>query len=220
MIPNDVLKKIRVENSIESINKKVFWTEFEKSSKETLEGEKFRFTEENTKVVTTILRYFSGSEDFNEYGVIKNKACLSKGLLVSGNIGVGKTLLFKTIQKAGRELCKKGYKRAHFKNISCGNFVSLYMTSTKYNSLDFNLKTFEKNKLYIDDLGIETLAFNQYELMEQVLFERYSNRALTFITTNLKMSEILSRYGERVADRLPEMCNIIIWKGKSLRDDD
>ncbi|WP_272152140.1 ATP-binding protein [Tenacibaculum aiptasiae] len=217
MIPKDVLKKIQTKKNIESISKKDFWLEFEKSSIEVLEGTKFKFNEDNTKVVNTILRYFSGSKDFNEYGIIKNKACLSKGLLVSGNIGVGKTILFKAIQKAGRELCKKGYKRAHFKNISCGSFVSLYMSSTRYNSLDFNLKTFEKNKLYIDDLGVETLAFNQYELMEQVLFERYSNKALTFITTNLKMTEILSRYGERVADRLPEMCNIITWNGKSLR---
>ena len=148
------------------------------------------------------------------------EASLSKGLLISGTVGVGKTLLFEIIQKAGRELYKKcGYKRTLFRNISCASFVSMYMTTSKYNHLDFDLKSFQKNKLYIDDLGVETLAFNQYELLEQVLFERYRNRALTFITTNLTMTEILKRYGERIGDRLPQMCNIINWNGKSLRHD-
>ena len=218
MIPNDVLKKIRTDKPIESISKKVLWHEFLKVSNEVLDNKDFVLSDENTEVVQTVLRYFSGSDDFNEYGVIKNKASLSKGLLISGNVGVGKTLLFEIIQKAGKELYRKtGYKRTLFRNISCGNFVTLFMTSTKYNSLDFDLKAFEKNTLYIDDLGVEPLAFNQYELMEQILFERYRNKALTFLTTNLKMTEILSRYGERVADRLPEMCNIINWNGKSLR---
>ncbi|WP_233898147.1 P-loop NTPase family protein [Tenacibaculum piscium] len=218
MITNGVLKKIMAKKAIETIPEKMFWQEFLKVSEEILDGKKFVINAENKKIVATIFRYFAGSEHFNEFGLIKNNPDLNKGLLISGNIGVGKTLLMEIFQKTGIQIYKKyGIKRTLFtRGISCGNFVSDFMNSTKI-STDFNLKSYEKGTLFIDDLGVETLAFNQYELLEKVLFERYRNEAKSFITTNLTMLEILERYGVRVADRLPEMCNIINWRGTSFR---
>ena len=80
-----------------------------------------------------------------------------------------------------------------------------------------NLSSFYKNRLIIDDLGVENKAFNSYELLEQLLFERHRYEALTFITTNISMTNVLERYGSRIADRIPQMCNIITWKGESFR---
>lgn len=223
-------KSIGSEREVEIISKTHLWKTFQEVANEKLfikvddyckdSNCAFKFTEENKRIVLTILRYFSGSEEFNEYGVIKNTASLHKGLFISGDLGVGKSLLFEILSETGKRLFKKyGFKRMLFRTISCGNFVTLYMASTKSNTLDFDLTSFEKNKLYIDDLGVEKMAFNKYELLEQVLFERYRNNALTFITTNLDPVEVEKRYGSRIGDRLPEMCNIIIWNGNSLRDD-
>ena len=182
-----------------------------------------RINEDNQKIIRTIIDYFCGNENFDQYKIVRNKADVNKGLLMFGGNGVGKTLLFKIIQSAGREIItKEGYKKTHFRNISCGNFVSLFMTSTSQrfeSTLSFDLKNFYKGSLYIDDLGAEQLAFNKYELLEEVLFERYRNQALTFITTNLSPSEIENRYGKRIGDRLPEMFNIIKWDGKSFREE-
>ena len=88
----------------------------------------------------------------------------------------------------------------------------------KRQHLSFNLESYYKGSLLIDDLGVEKLAFNSYELMEQILFERYRNNALTFMTTNLKPGEIGERYGSRIDDRLQEMFNIIKWEGASFRE--
>jgi len=180
----------------------------------------YEFNKTNTNIFKTILRYFSGQENFNEFGVIQGNASLSKGLLVSGGLGVGKSLLFKILQQAGREIYKQtGNPRMHFIDISCGNFVNAYMFSTKADHLDFDLNKYEIGQLYIDDLGVEPLCFNSYELMEQILFERHRNGATTFITTNLTPEEICNRYGDRIGDRLNQMFNIITWNGKSFRDD-
>ncbi|CAL2077492.1 conserved protein of unknown function [Tenacibaculum sp. 190524A02b] len=223
---NEFEKMMKSKEDVEIINKKFLWKEFQLAANRNIEAESFNqeskcafeFNEDNRKIVLTILRYFSGYDDFNEFGVIKNNPSLSKGLLVSGDLGVGKSILFKILSEAGRSLyLKTGFKRMNFKSISCGDFVGLYMASSKKKHLEFNLSTFQKIKLYIDDLGVEPKAFNAYELMEQVLFERYRNNALTFITTNLTPLEIAERYGARIGDRLPEMCNIIIWKGDSFR---
>ncbi|CAA0230157.1 P-loop NTPase family protein [Tenacibaculum maritimum] len=216
----DFKKVIGSAPAIPTISKEILWDEFAKAGVIEMKGEKFLVNDDNRKNIQTILRYFAGSEDFKDLGTIKNKPSLSKGLLITGDIGVGKTLMFDILQRAGKDIYKKyNNNRLLFRNISCGNFVNLFMTSTKFSSnLDFNLPSYYKNKLYIDDLGIEPLAFNQYELLESVLFERHRNNALTFITTNLTMTEILKRYGSRIGDRLPQMCNIINWKGKSLRN--
>ena len=91
------------------------------------------------------------------------------------------------------------------------------MNSFKDNSSSFNLDAYKRGNLYIDDLGFEKKAFNNHELIGELLFERYRNNALTFVTTNHSPKEISGRYGARIGDRLAEMFNIIKWEGESLR---
>ncbi|TDQ27672.1 P-loop NTPase family protein [Tenacibaculum caenipelagi] len=219
---------VGVDKEIVSIDKNILWNEFKKASNEILETKPedyckeskcaFKINDFNREIVFTILRYFAGDENFDKNGIIKNKPSLVKGLFISGEIGVGKSKLFEILSKAGRELIKKHrYARMHFRTVSCISMVSGYMLSSKKDHLDFNIKSFYKGKINFDDLGAEKKAFNSYELMEEVLFERHKGKSLTIITTNLSMSNILERYGSRIADRIPEMCNILVWKGESLR---
>lgn len=213
--PKDLIQKVE----IESIGKSVLWDEFKKVSQEHL-GKPFELNDQNKNVVFTILRYFSGVEDFDSDGVVINKASQEKGLLVFGTYGVGKTVLFDILRKVGLNLFKSyNYKRLQMPGISCGNFVQLYMMSTKRDDININIESRYKGKLYIDDLGVEQKCFNNYELIGDILFERYRNNAPTYVTTNLKPSEIVARYGDRIGDRLPEMFNIIKWNGKSFRKD-
>lgn len=227
---NIIQEVVGVDKKIEAIEKNILWEEFKKASNEILKTKPedyckeskcaFKINDFNREVVFTILRYFAGEEDFDKNGIIKNKSSLTKGLFVSGEIGVGKSKLFEILSKAGRELIKKyGYARMHFRTVSCISMVSGYMLSTKKDHLEFNIKSFYKGKINFDDLGSENKAFNSYELMEEVLFERHRANSLTIITTNLSMTNILDRYGSRIADRIPEMCNILVWKGESLRHD-
>jgi len=213
----DINKNLILNQSkeIEKIDKSYLWKTFLSEA-----GEDFDVEKTNKNILYTLLMYFSGQEDFDKLKVIENKADLSKGILIYGNAGVGKTLLFDVIKKAGLRLYKeKGIKKILFNKISCGSFVNLFMLCSKDNPMEMNLETYFKGKrLYIDDLGIEPLCFNNYELMEQVLFERHRNNALTFCTTNMMPEAIKNKYGFRVGDRLTEMFNIIKWEGKTLRE--
>lgn len=173
----------------------------------------------NKEVIYTVLKYFLQADDFNSYGVIKNKPSLKKGLLIYGNYGVGKSQLFEIIRNMGRELATKANcNDLWFSQISAGSFVDEYMASTKDDHTNFKVENYYKGKLYIDDMGFEKKAFNKTELFGQVLFERNKRGSKTFVTTNLKPSELTEKYGERIGDRIPEMFNIINWSGESFRE--
>src|SRR5660397_57437 len=82
------------------IDKKVFWKLFRSYNPG------FQITGENREIIYSIFRYFLQLPDFNEYGVIKNKARLNKGLLVYGDYGVGKSTLIDAIHTIGKAIFK------------------------------------------------------------------------------------------------------------------
>jgi len=195
------------------LTKKIFWALFKEQV-----GKDFIFNEVNTDVIYTIFKYFLKQEDFNEASnLISNEASLVKGLLVWGDNGVGKTMLFDTIHEIGYKLTKFGCYDLWFRKISAPTFVKDYMKAVTNKSSVFDLKNYYTGALYIDDLGLEDKAFNSEELLGTLLFERDKNDAPTFITTNKKPSELLERYGPAIGDRQKKMFNIIKWKGESFR---
>ena len=175
------------------------------------------------RVIVTLNRYMCGQSTFNDYGLIKpENASLKKGILIHGDFGVGKTMYFKIIQNINAEIIEKYRVNPFgFTAISAPWLVNAYMSananaSAKRNS-NFDIEYYQKNTLYLDDLGAEHLCFNSFELLSDVLFERHRNQARTYVTTNFSPSELANRYGDRIGDRLPEMFNIIKWSGESFR---
>ena len=53
--------------------------------------------------------------------------------------------------------------------------------------------------------------------MESIIGERYDRMLPTIITTNLTKDEIKKRYNERIYDRLRDTCNLVTFRGQSLR---
>lgn len=195
------------------LTKELFWKLFKFHS-----NGNYKINKHNEKVVYTILRYFLKQEDFNEFQLIKTEPSLDKGILVHGDNGVGKSFLFNTIHKVGKELVeKRDFKDLWFPKVTARKFVEDFMESTKNEDSTFKLSNYHKGDLYIDDLGFEDLAFNKTEVFSGVLFERDRNKAKTHVSTNSKPSELAKRYGRQVADRLPQMFNIIKWEGESFR---
>lgn len=174
----------------------------------------------NNKVIETLKTYFLGNENFDTYSLVKNQANIFKGLLVFGDYGVGKSMFFEIMHQIGRELVlKHGYQGLYFSKLSCPWIVEEYMRATeKGYSGNFDITKYHKGKLYLDDLGAERLAFGRDNIIADLLFERHRNGAMTYVTTNLKPSELAENYGARIGDRLPEMFNIISWNGKSFRE--
>ena len=193
------------------INRRFIWKLFQKYA-----PPGFIIDGSNEDLIYTILLYFLKDQNFNKYNIVKNFPSLNKGLLIYGDLGVGKTELFKIIRCIGKDLCKYNFYDFWFRQISAGSFVEDYMASSRLDTI-FSLEDFYKGKLYIDDLGYEKKAFNKDEVLGDLLFERNRLQSITFVTTNFTPKELSDKYGQRIGDRLPEMFNILSWRGESFR---
>ena len=138
---------------------------------------------------------------------------LSKGIMLSGPIGCGKTTLFKLMQKFTS-------KRKSFPIVSTRQIVSEFMQSgyevlEKYSrgSLYNDYRT-PKNYCF-DHLGSESASKyygNDCNVMAEILLTRYDlykeKEIITHITTNLTAGEIETIYGNRLRSRMREMFNL------------
>lgn len=168
----------------------------------------------------TIANYFYGAEDFDKYGKVLNTPSLDKGLYIYGDVGTGKTLTMKIMQTVARKLMLyHGNNSMWFSGRIAPYFTEKYMEAAKDTAgqSTFKLEQYYKGKLYVDDLGMERLAFTEFDVLGELLFYRHRNEVKTFITTNVSPSKFGEKYGMRMGDRLPEAYNIIHFDGTSKR---
>jgi len=76
----------------------------------------------------------------------------------------------------------------------------------------------------LDDLGAEPDTQSAKELMISIISARYeaykaAKSDLFIITTNLSSDDLSYRYGDRIVDRITEMCTIMKFKSHSFRQD-
>lgn len=213
IVPRTIFDELftKHENLVLQARKKDFTTQYE-----------YEINDVNRDIVECIKMYFCLNPDFNKAGVISNEASLNKGILIHGDNGVGKSLLFDILHEVGRELMVRyNYNGIWFNIIAASSFVDLYMREVtkkeKNERTNFDLRHYYKGKLYIDDLGKEKLAFGRDEIFTEIIDERYKSNFNTYLTTNLSPSAIGKRYGIHIGDRIVEMFNLIKWKGDSFR---
>lgn len=141
------------------------------------------------------------------------RATASKGIIVSGEYGCGKTSFVRAVTgwldkpyffdmnaRLDREMLDPngGY---------AGSYQDLF-----------------SHGVFIDDLGAELRnRFGECDYSEARDFiceyhARYRGRGRMFITTNLRMQEILDRYGGRLVDRLKDLCVPLRLYGRSKRE--
>lgn len=155
-----------------------------------------------------------------------DKLSISKGLMLRGNVGSGKSVLFRTLRdiKLGNN-----YEMSQlFRGVifdKCEKIAKLYQSGGDKAIEEFTkgvIKTTDNRfgKSYrnycFDDLGNEEMKNhygNQREVMKDVIDERYDQYVddglITSFTTNLTMDEIEKRYDRRTRSRLEHMCNIV-----------
>ena len=156
--------------------------------------------DKNKEMVTKARQY---AMDFNE--------STTKGLLLSGTVGVGKTYLSLAI---GRYLASKGWwpYRKSFVDIC----MSIKRSWRQEVSEEYRIKEplLMHSPIILDDLGAEMKERSEQGWISELLFEivqtRYERELPTIITTNLTLGELSQRYGERTASRLYEMC-VVTW---------
>lgn len=142
-----------------------------------------------------------------------------RGLLLMGDCGRGKSII-----GTGVVPILLALKGCHTVPVHADDFNKPYpfAASTaecdpRMTNLDYLVWT---HFPIIDELGVESMVNNYGEKSEG--FNRVINAAERylrplFISTNLTKEELLRRYGERTFDRLFHLCQIVKFKGESLR---
>jgi DNA replication protein DnaC len=156
-----------------------------------------------------------------------------KGLLITGNIGVGKTHLAVGILKA--LVTERGAN---------GLFVDyrdlLKQVQNSYNpqvaatEMQVLAPVFEAEVLVLDELGASKPTDWVWDTVAHILNTRYNDKRITIITTNYSNAAPLDgplkdtaktardeslgdRIGERMRSRLQEMCVVVEIQGKDFR---
>lgn len=174
-------------------------------------GEKFHFSQEDISNITKMICYFLDDKVTSSQFEID----LTKGILLTGPVGCGKTtlmtLIMRYVPQANKKFFLKSCRDVSFEFIKDG-----YEVIQRYS---YGHATHRQHKNYcFDDLGTEkNLKYfgNECNVMAEILLSRYdifiSKKIFTHITTNLSATEIESAYGNRVRSRLREMCNLIAF---------
>ena len=187
-------------------------------------GKPFEVNKDNKSVVHALCLYFAGDGRFNELGQDFN---LDKGILLLGKPGVGKTHLMDFFKKN---------PHASYTIPTCKAIAEKYTkgwSKDEFNTIEYysTLQTAESCHIYnqeylgtcFGDMGSEAESNsygNKRSVIEEIIFTRYESKLpfkYTHMTSNLDANMIATKYGERMRDRLREMCNVFILEGESFR---
>lgn len=130
------------------------------------------------------------------------------GILLCGNPGTGKTMIFEILKNITHPQDKN-----YFKIKTCTEMVTAF--NIEGHEIFRNKSLFDKNILW-DDLGMEPVGKffgDKIEVMQQMIFEGYNKfkyeGILLHFTTMMLPEEIERRYGNWFWSRLSQICTII-----------
>jgi len=173
-------------------------------------GDHFTIQEQDHDIIRRLLTYFVA----DEAQAARLGIDLTKGILLSGPVGCGKTSLMCLIKQAARP-----ERNFHFKPCRDVSFEFIqdgYEVIHRYSHLSYSAHG--PITYCFDDLGAEqALKYygNECNVMAEVIMSRYdayiSRDMITHLTTNLSATEIESMYGARVRSRMREMFNLVAF---------
>lgn len=179
----------------------------------------------NKPIFMMLIKYFNAIPS-DEYS-------LSKGILLAGNVGTGKTKTVEVMHKflsymKNPNIYRLVESREIIRDFARSKFDGLeqYTWNPKLNQ--HSIITRHPVNICIDDLGLEKEQISNYgdkiDVISEFLIDRYNiftdNKYGKFLhaTTNLNPEQMKEKYGDRINDRFREMFNIILMVGKSRRN--
>ena len=175
-------------------------------------GNAWQVDEQQASIIESLIRYFINDPS--------GRFELSKGICLFGDVGRGKTFLFKVIQV----FCNASkIENRQFKFANCAD-ISDRVLWAKENMAEV-IAGYCDGAWFFDDLGNEPSAVKSYgneiQVMERILMQRYpkfvNGFCITHVTTNDTPDELETKYGTRLADRAKEMFNFVKLPGESKR---
>lgn len=128
----------------------------------------------------------------------------NRGLLCYGNCGRGKSVI----------CCK-------VLPVLLSHYHKKILTVVDAQQMNDRLDEVKRNHLLcIDDVGTENVSVNfgnKRMAFSEIVDEAEKKGKLLVITTNLSLSEIKGKYGERTIDRLRAITTPVLFNGESLR---
>lgn len=175
----------------------------------------FIIDDNNLPAIKAMIAYFNSSA--------------TKGILLRGGIGAGKSILMKIFQKyTGLITRLNGFKMVHVRDV-----ILAYNTEGYKGLNQFMLPEIVENgtitkraiRLCVDDIGTEENSYkffgSQVNLIEELIYGRYdiwtSRGVVLHIATNLTPQKMKEMYGDRAYSRLVEMMNDIVLSGNDRR---
>jgi len=138
------------------------------------------------------------------------RTVFAKGLFLTGGVGVGKTYALYSI-----------YNQLPYGDKVYINWVELMFSlrdRVGNGSVKDTLDHILSNRfIFIDDLGAENHSNFDQETVYFLIDSIYNRNKSLFLATNLSIDAFTNQYGDRIVDRLGEMCEIVEMKGESLR---
>jgi len=166
----------------------------------------------------------------NEFLKLDESYSFDKGILLSGLVGCGKTLIMRALASLTNvfSLNGAGVNMPFFNSVDSYEIVHGF-AKKGYDIFDTGILrdgTYTcmigilNNWLFIDDIGSEPIAShfgNTVNIIGELLTMRYDKPVKTVGTTNLDCKSLKSFYGERVYSRMRERFNFINMKGNDRR---
>lgn len=138
--------------------------------------------------------------------LVRSDPSRKQWLLLCGNIGQGKSTMMLAISDLTRHYAQSDGMLIRFPIRNASTLVDLY--SNQDNSF---MNEARVGFLGIDELGIEN-DMDRYKSgrpIHELLRLRHSQCLPTIIATNCDTRDLEKKYGDAIADRLKEMCEII-----------
>ncbi len=143
------------------------------------------------------------------------------GLLLCGTPGNGKSTMLRAVQNAVNWLDNRGRFPIERRDRGLNRLAIVEAKALAAADEREQNRVALTPVLGLEDMGAEaaeTLRFgNVVTPVADLIEKRYTARRYTIVTTNLTPGEIRSRYGARVADRLNEMMQVVIFRSASYR---
>lgn len=196
-----------------------------------IHGNPYELNDESIANLKTLLYYFCKDQRFyNSPNLLKTykgnqlKPNFSKGLLIIGNYGNGKSSTMRTFHTVFQNI--NGYSFA-FHNVK--KLIEDFENCETPCEKKFFWHKMKGNRIYIDDVLKERQAsnFGKSNLIKEIIQTRYDNQLKDYLSCNYSegntgnttaaLLQFYHKYGGFIFDRIFEKYNIIEFKGKSFR---